>query len=232
MKSSAPRIFKLDDGKEARFYYTSFCDAFNSYKETKHLKISEAEEALAEAIHVSSDAVHNWRSKSNGPNSLAMVKSIAAAIGVSDWTMLVKEVKEENTKMNKLSDLQMQSVKKIYDCIVDFLNEFYHTNGFTGDFWFKFNEKYPKDTAGAIYDYINGRLNVVHDTLKKEYLFLHNQPIYEELCEFAYNDLYDTYNEKIGPACRIVVPGENKPTTYDDFMKAYNRLNEIAEKWV
>lgn len=232
MKSSAPRIFKLDDGKEVRFDYTRFCDVFRSYKETKHLKISEAEEALAEAINVTSDAVHNWRNKSNGPSSLDTVKSIAAAIGVSNWMMLVKEVKEETSEMNKLSDLQLQSLKKIYDVTIDFLSEFNRTDGFTGGFWLKFAKEHPHDTAGAIYDYIDTRLDIVYDTILKEYFYLHKLPIYEELWEFAYNDLVDTFNEKIKADYRYDALENGYPTTYDDYMKAYNRLNEIVEKWI
>lgn len=232
MKSSAPRIFKLDNGKEVRFDYIRFCDAFRSYKETKHLKISKAEETLAEAINVTSNAVHNWRNKSNGPSSLDTIKSIAAAIGVSDWMMLVKEVKEETGEMNKLSDLQIQSVKKVYDSIVDFLNEFYHTDGFTGEIWQEFAKEHPHDTAGAIYDYIETRLNVVYDTISKEYFYLHKLPIFEELEEFAYNDLYDTFNGKIKIYYRIDAMEHGYPSTYDDYMKAYNRLNEIIEKWI
>ena len=50
--------------------------------------------------------------------------------------------------MGKLSTLQIESLKRVYDSIIDFLDDFDKTDGFTGALWYEFERKgskYPEE---------------------------------------------------------------------------------------
>jgi hypothetical protein len=62
---------------------------------------------------------------------------------------------------------------------------------------------------------------------------LRGTELYTELNDFVYDDLVDTYNEKIGPSYRIAasVDGEGI-TTNEDYCDAMSKLNDILEKYL
>ena len=71
------------------------------------------------------------------------------------------------------SNLQIESLKRVYDAIIEFLHEFYKTGGFTTALWYEFYHKGVKDPVDAIYDYVENQLDKVHLVLQKEcFLFL------------------------------------------------------------
>ena len=70
------------------------------------------------------------------------------------------------------------------------------------------------------------------DTINQEYFDLHNHEIYDELCEFASEDLTNVYNGKVSYAYRFEADGEHDPTVWQDYEKAMQHLNEIIERYV
>ena len=142
--------------------------------------------------------------------------------------MVEKEVcvKENHT------DLQLISIKKIYDEIIRFLKEFEYTGGFTSALWFEFKKKYNDDPEERLYNYVESKMNVINVVFEQEYFYLHNLNIYSEIKEYIENDLIDIYNGKLGYAYRFEAFAEGHPTTWDDYNKALNRINEIISKCV
>ena len=83
------------------------------------------EERLANFINKDSSTIHNWRNKTSGPSDLETIQLIAKFFEIEDYKLLFNE---ENENMKKLSDLQMLSVKRIYDMIMDYLEESKYNN--------------------------------------------------------------------------------------------------------
>lgn len=229
MLSKEPRLFDVD-GKKMQFNFQAFIDAFQKFKVAKKMKVSELENMIAQKVNVSPEAVHNWRFKSNGPSDLNTIKEIAAALGFSNRLFLLKEIREDTGTM-KLTDLQKESAKRIYDSIIEYLNDFSVTDGFTGTLWIEFSEQGYKNPEDAIYDYANKKISEVHLVIQKEYFYLHDSPIYDELIEYSYNDLYDIYEGKLGYAYRFEALVDGNPTTEDDYEKALAALNNIVDKY-
>ena len=50
--------------------------------------------------------------------------------------------KGEDIKMEKLTEIELMSVKRVYESIIEFLEYFYKTNGFN-DLWFDFENLKP-----------------------------------------------------------------------------------------
>ena len=131
---------------------------------------------------------------------------------------------------NKLNDLQLLSVKRVYDAIIDFLDEFEKTDGFN-NYWFKLTCD-SKDRPGEICDIALKYVDKVILVLQKEYLFLKNTDLYRDLKEFVYNDLYDTFDGKLTYAYRFEAIPDGNPTTDDDYYKALNKINSIINKYI
>lgn len=94
------------------------------------MKKGKVEKLLADKLFVSSSAIHNWRFGSNGPASIDLIKNAAKYLKADYMTLLRKN--KEIKEMEKLSTLQIESLKRIYDAIIDFLDDFDKTDGFTG----------------------------------------------------------------------------------------------------
>lgn len=137
----------------------------------------------------------------------------------------------ENEKIVNLNSLQYESIKRIYDSVIDYLNDFYTTDGFTEGLWYKFEKMGSKDPEEDIYDYAMGKIKEVHIVFQKEYFYLRDTDVYAELCEYMDNDLYDIFDGKLSYAYRFEAIPDDNPTTADDYNKALNRLNEIVEKY-
>ena len=120
--------------------------------------------------------------------------------------------------------------KRIYDVLIWFLEEFSNTDGFN-NWWLEFHDNGSKDPENDIYERVDGMENQIRLVLNQEYFDLHNHEIYNELCEFASEDLINTYNGKVSYAYRFEAIPDNNPTTLDDYVKAMNKLNEIIERY-
>lgn len=132
--------------------------------------------------------------------------------------------------MESLTSLQQQSLKKIYDAIIDFLDDFNNTDGFTGTLWYVLENGGSKNPEQAIYEYAENQIEKVKKVFLKEYFYLHHTDVYEKIDAFIENDLYDTFDGKLGYAYRFEAIPKGYPTTLDDYSRALHSLNEIIEQ--
>lgn len=210
------------------FYHDMFNELFNKKLSKDKLKVKDMEEQLAETINISRDTVHSWRYKTYSPNGLDIVKIIANYFGCQENILLCK--KKGDNKMKKLSEIELISVKKIYESIIEFLEYFYKTNGFN-DLWFDFKNTDPSLREDKLWEIAEKEHDKVMISLKKEYPIIGKLQVYAEISNYIYNDLYDIYDGKLSYAYRFeAVPGED-PTTYEDYTKAYKRINEIIDEY-
>ena len=227
MISSKTTIFEIGNEKY-QFNSLAFNQCINQYSKKNDIKKGKVEDLLGEKLFVSSSAIHNWRFGSNGPASIELIKNLAKYLKI-DYMALLKKYKEIE-EMDKLSTLQIESLKRVYDAIIDFLDDFDKTDGFTGSLWYEFERKGSKYPEEDIYDYAQNKIEKVQKVLLKEYFYLHDTEVYEELNSYIENDLYDTFDGKLSYAYRFEAVPDGNPTTFDDYSKALQRINEIIEK--
>jgi len=132
MKAKNTRIFEIDN-EQFQFNLQTFSKLFDEYRKKHGLRVGELENVLADNLSVTSDAVHNWRSGFNGPGDIETIQKIARELNIVDWKILLKV--RGAKLMSDLSDKQIESVKKIYDSLIDFLIWFDETDGITGTLW-------------------------------------------------------------------------------------------------
>lgn len=212
-----------------QFDALSFSRCVKQYAENNSTCPSNTLKLLANFVNVTFDATKQWYYGNNGPSDLTIIQKIAEFLHVADYVILMKKAMEKE-EMVKLNSLQYESIKRIYDSVIDYLNDFYTTDGFTGGLWYKFEEMGSKDPEEDIYDYAMDKIKEVHIVFQKEYFYLRDTDIYAELFVYMDNDLYDIFDGKLSYAYRFEAIPDGNPTTADDYNKALNRLNEIVEK--
>lgn len=210
------------------FDHDMFNELFNKKYNKDRIRIKDMEEQIANAINVSRDAVHSWRYKTYSPNGLDLVKDIANYFGYDKEILLCKKGGE--SKMEKLSEIELISVKKIYDSIIEFLEYFYKTNGFNG-LWFDLKNVDTSAREDKLWEIAENEHNKVMLSFKKEYPIIGKIQIYTELSNFIYNDLYDIYDGKLSYAYRFEAIPSGNPTTDEDYTKAYKKLNGIIDNY-
>lgn len=210
------------------FDHDIFNDIFNRKCNRDRLMIKDMEEQLANAINVSKDAVHSWRYKTYSPNELDLIKDIANYFGYEKDVLLCK--KGGDAKMKKLSDVELMSIKRVYESIIKFLEYFYKTNGFN-DLWFDFEKLEPSLREEKLWEIAEKEHDKVMLSLKKEYPIIGKIQIYTDLSNFIYNDLYDIYDGKLKYAYRFEAIPDGNLTTDEDYTKAYKKLNEIIDSY-
>ena len=225
----AYRKLKYND-EEYYFNSTIFIDLFSIKKDIEKKKYEELEEELANILNVTRNAVHNWRFNQNGPSDIEIVKKIANFFGLSNVESLLIIKKEVDNKM--LNDLQIQSIKKVYDSIINFLEIFAKTNGFN-DLWFELDMK-PEYRKDELYEIAEKEHNKVKKKKKKEYFYLRKTQIYFDLENYIYNNLYEIYEGKLSYGYRFEAEGEKygSPTLLEDYNKALNAINDIIDKYI
>lgn len=228
MVSHKTTMFYIENEKY-QFDCLSFNRCIDQYAKKNNIKKGKIENILADKLFVSSSAIHNWRFGSNGPASIDLIKNAAKYLKVDYMTLLRKN--KETKEMKELSTLQIESLKRIYDGIIDFLDEFEKTDGFTGTLWYEFERKGSRDIEADIYDYAQNRIEKVQKVFLKEYFYLHDAEIYHEINKYIENDLYDTFNGKLEYAYRFESVPNGNPTTFDDYSKALQRINELIEPY-
>lgn len=236
MNNSNFRVFE-HDGKQYRFHPNAFKESFNAVKSRKELSVKDLEEEIASAIGFSADAVHNWRMSTNGPSSLDTVQKIADVLGLQDWTLLLVEIKEERVN-NRRDEIELYAVKRIYDAVVTFMDEFLHTDGFN-DYWHElFNEQPdPSEwvTELRLAELAERKYRQVLLAYKKEYMFLKDHPVYEELGNILYNEggLQDCYEGKLSYMYRFEGPTFEPPhpTTEEDYLAAMKKVDDVIGRY-
>ena len=217
------------DGNFYCFNFSFFNLIFNEYKLKVKTKVGVLEEELAEYVNKEIATVHNWRNRTSGPSDLDTVKLIAKYFGLEDYKILLVE-KEVEEKMGALTDLQILSVKRVYDSIIDYLEEFDKSNGFN-DYWFDL-ESDPKHRKDKLLDIAMDRVDKVILVFKKEYMLLRNLKIYNELESYIYDDLYETFDNKLSYGYRFEAQVDGNPTTDEDYYRALNKINSIIDKYI
>ena len=230
MVSEETKLFYIGDNGY-RFDSNSFNTYFRNSAKENEIKYGDFEEKIANKLFVTKEAVHNWRFGSNGPGSLEIIQKLANAISISDYMKLLKKHVEVN-KMEEYSTLKIESMKRVYDAIIDFLEDFSVTDGFTGALWYKFERMGSPDPEDDIYGYAEDKIRAINLILQKEYFYLHDTKVYSELCEYVDNDLWDTFNGKVSYAYRFEAIPDGNPTTEEDYDKALKRINEIIEQYI
>lgn len=212
------------------FNYQRFNELF--IKEKGKKLIGDLEQELADSIHVSKDTVHSWRNRVQSPNDLDIVKSISNYYKLEDYKNLLI-VKRDNKKMDKFNDIQISSIKRIYDSIIEHLDYFEETDGYN-DLWLDFKVKGIKSEyiEDKLYEVAEKELNKVILCYKKEKMLLKNTKIYDEIGDYIYNDLYDIFDSKLKYAYRFEAILDGNPTTNDDYNKAMSKIDSIIEKYI
>ena len=221
------RVFHLND-KNFQFNFDSFRNLITKRKTDQHIKNGTTEQEIAEHVGLTQSAVHQWYVKANGPADIEVIKSIADFFSV-DYQILLKEYTE--VSYVDLGIEQIKAVKRVYDAVICFLNEFEQTGGFTTSLWMQFadNGTQLDMIEDKITEYADKRLHEVLFVLKQEYFYLHDLPIYDMLFDYIVCDLYDTYDGKLSYAYRFEAQVDNNPSTEDDYEKAINTINNIIE---
>lgn len=210
------------------FNHNIFNDMFNKKKTKEKLNITSMEEQLANTINVSKDTVHGWRFSTYSPNGLDVIENIAKYFGCEMDELLC--YKENDAKMKKISDVELLSVKRVYESIIKFLEYFYETDGFN-DLWFDFEKIQPSSREEKLWEVAEKEHSKVMLSLKIEYPIIGKNQIYTDLSNFICNDLYDIYDEKLTYAYRFEAIVDGNPTTDEDYAKAYKKLNEIIDSY-
>lgn len=220
------------NGIAMRFDEKKFNDFFHKYCKLNKIKVNVLENSLGDYVYVTDSAVHQWRFGNNGPSDIETIKKISEFLNLHSFKNLLIEAKELN-KVN-YSEVQIKSFKKIYDAIIDFLDEFEKTNGFN-DLWFEFRNKGVKDPEVFILNYADKLIDKIWLVYKKEYFYLHDTETYNKIGDYINDVLYDTYNGKCSCAYRFEAPIENIDgtrfgiTLEEDYEKALSSLNEITD---
>ena len=227
MKSKEMTVFDINSEE---YQFDSFC--FNQYVDHKakneKIRKGDIENILAQKISVSSSAIHNWRFGCNGPSGIELIKDVAEYFNI-DYMKLLK-TKEEIKEMEKLSVLQIESLKRIFDAIIDFLDDFDKTDGFTGTLWSEFYRQGINDIEEAIYLYAEEQHGKVKNVFLKEYFYLKITSVYQEIENYIDVDLFDVFDGKLEYAYRHDAPIEGNPRTEDDYIKSLNGIKNIIDK--
>ena len=221
------RTFEID-GKTLMFSFSKFSELFKNYRKKYELKVDELEQELADKLYAQKSTIHSWKFGPSGPNDLETIINLAKCLELDNYTYLLKEEKI----MTKLTDLQLQSAKRIYDALVGFLHEFEVTGGFTTSMWYNLQKGGSDNPEEDMYEYIQKLEDKIHLIFRQEYFFLHDLPIYNELLNYMDEDLVETYDGKLSYAYRFEAIPAGNPTTDEDYEKAVNKLNSIIEKYI
>lgn len=218
------------DGKPMQFNTYLFDSCFKDYCKKNKTSLGKMAIQIAEELCVSDEAVRNWRKGINSPSDLEKISDLENILGLETGRLL--RTVQEDSEMERLTDRQLTAAKKIYDAIIDFLNDFKDTEGFN-TIWLDEKRRGNDDPVGAAYDYIEAKEKVIEVLLEKEFFDLRGTELYDELNEFVYGDLVDAYNEKIGFMYRFSFASDDPGRrAYEDYYEAMEKLNAIIEKYV
>lgn len=221
------------EGRSYRFNRAAFCEFFRAAKSRTVDTNDALTQKIAEHAYVSADAVINWKKGKNGPSDIEKIRLIAEALGVNNWMLLLAEIREENDMRNR-EEIELYSVKRIYDAVVEFLHEFVNTDGFNS-YWHGLFEESSLDVEGRLYDLVESKYDKVILAYEKEKMLLMDHPIYDEIGSFLYNEdgLPDCYEEKLSYAYRFEGMAEDPPvpTAKEDALEAIGKLDGIIRKY-
>lgn len=223
------------DGCDYSFDFSAFKHLFNTYKTREKITITEAENRLSKLLDLSTDAIHNWRFGNNAPSSTELIKDIAEALGISDYKiLLIKKTGEDKMGTN---DRILDSLKRIYDAAILYLDEYDCTFGYAM-YWQDLKDKGYSDDhiTNEIYSMASDNLHQVEIVLQQEYIILHKLDIYGKLENYIYSDLCSLWDMKLEKYCDYdafddLEEFRKKPNPNEESQKAINKLNEIMSEY-
>ena len=221
------KIYNID-GIEMQFNHDTFSKMFERYCKDKRMKKGSLKTKLGDKLCVTDSTVHSWRFGMSGPSSIEMIKELAEFFNIDDYKKLLKERKDDMTV--NITERQKDSLKRVYDAIIEFLDEFYWSDGFN-DYWSDLCQHYsPQNVENKLYEIAEKEQRKVKLVLQKEYIELYRLDVYEKLEEYVYDTLCDIYDGKLSYAYRFEAPVEDAGvTTWDDYIMALNKINELIE---
>ncbi len=218
-------------GRRVEFNKAAFRHYVTQKSRREKVAISKLEEVLGACVSVSADAVHHWIYKQGGPGDATMIAPLAKMLDVEDPALLLTFIEDGGTEMERLTDRQKTAAKRIYDICIWFLYEFERTDGFN-DYWMELQKSGSKNPESDIYGKVEDMIAKINLVLDQEYFDLRGCEFYNELCEYVSDDLYETFNGKLGYAYRFEAQSNGNPTTAQDYDRAMIRLNTIIDKYL
>lgn len=236
------KVYKLE-GKEYTFNTDAFKSLFKDFKSitkkktNKKITNEDLEYKISEFVNIGRDAVHAWYCRKNAPADIEFVKKLAEFFELQDFHLLLLEKKGEVTM--QITERQKDSLKRIYDAIIDYLEKFQKTDGFN-DLWFDFREQgyQDKHIESKLYDIAEDEQYKVILVVKKEYIELHRLPVYNQIVDYVQDTLTEIYNGKLSYAYRFEA-GPQDPegkvwikTTCEDYGMALREIHNILYEYM
>lgn len=219
------RVFIINNEKYI-FNFYNFNNYFNEFVQKHNFTISRLEYELANFVNKSNDAIHNWRFRKNGPSDIETVKLICDFFKIRTYKTLLCEKQDDISK--EIGKQQVLSIKRIYNKIIEFLQDFYNSYGFN-DYWLDLNTE-NRNKENELYELVKFKLDKVILVLMQEYIFLKDTQVYNYIKEYIYNDLYDIFDGKLSYAYRFENMVEDG--VEDDYQKALDKINNIVSNYL
>ena len=232
--SKETKTFHID-GCDYSFNFSAFKHLFSSYKTNERITITETENRLSKTLNLSTDAIHNWRFGNNAPSNIELIRDLAEALGISNYKLLL--IKKTGDDKMGTNDRILDSLKRIYDAAIIYLDDYDVTSGYTM-YWQDLEEQgYSKEyIKNEIYWLASNKLHQVEIVLQQEYIILHNLDIYSKLENLIISDFCSLWDMKLEQYCDYT-PFDNldefnkKPKPAEEHQVALNKLNEIMAEY-
>lgn len=228
MSNKKSTVFVVEE-QMYQFDFGSFKRYFDGYRKMKKKKVGELELQLADEIGLSKETIHGWRCRKHGPSDLEMIKKLAELLQVKDWQVMLKAVDDGGNNMG-LNDKQKESLKRVYDAIMDFLFEFERTDGFN-DYWSDYVALGVKDVEEKLIEVVDEKIAAIDLVLNKEYFYLGEHRVFEELAEYVGDTLNSIVDGKLSYAYRFEVVPDEQPSTMEDYDMAMRTILTIIDKY-
>lgn len=232
LMSNETRTYHID-GNDYSFDFLAFDRFFDSYKRHCCKTISEAETNLATSISLSSETIHSWRFKKNAPADIDTIKQLAKFFGANDYLLLLnKKIGEKSMTAN---DRILDSLKRIYDAIIVYLDDYDSSSAYLDQFYEFKEKKYSDEEARLeIYGIADAKLHKVEVVLLQEYIILHKLDIYSTLENYVYRELCDLWDNKLdyeSPKGIQIYETNQGAYCHEDYEVAFNKINEIMSEY-
>jgi len=226
MKNSAKKY--TINNEQYVFDREALKSALREVSKRKQITKEKLIDDLARKNVATCDTIKNWQYGKCSPVSVEEIMILADALEIEGMRLFKKCEGEE--KVERLTERQLDAAKRIYDIMIWFLDEFNNTDGFN-DWWYDFQNAGSENPESDIYDRVLDMRRKIELVISKEYFDLHDHEIYDDFCEFFYEDLDEIYNGKVSYAYRFEAIPDGNPTTWDDYEKAMQHLNQIVERY-
>lgn len=230
------RTYEIE-GKTYEFDISMFNRIIESYKKNNDIKKSSDFQSLfCEKMNIGESTYRSWKSGNNAPSTMEDINKVATFFECNS-NLLLKEKLEEN--MTKATERQKDSLKRIYDAVIKYLDRFYSTSGFN-DLWADYIDQgfSAKQIENTLYDIAEREIHKVQFVVDQEYIELFRlDDVYQQLNDYITDCLIETYNDKLSYGYRYEAPvatingGQSGVTTDEDYIIALKQINELLEPY-